>query len=102
MDSNFNSTFRSGTDAPFTATFRIERTASGLDITTLSDSSNGDTITRSTSGFVTSTFNSIAFAHNSDFSVDDIVVNTNIPEPSSLMLLCLAASAFAVIRTRKS
>ncbi|MCD8483120.1 MAG: hypothetical protein LR015_10925 [Verrucomicrobia bacterium] len=81
VGTNFNSDFRTN-EAAFDAVFRIERTATGLDITTL-QSDTGTTVTRSiaAANVATYDFNSLAFAHSGNFTIDDIVVTTNIPEP---------------------
>lgn len=86
IGSNFNSDFRAD-ETTFAAVFRIERTDTGLDITTL-QSDTGATVTRSilAANVATYEFNSIAFAHSGNFTVDDITV-TAIPEPSTYALI---------------
>ncbi|MCC5843624.1 MAG: immunoglobulin domain-containing protein [Verrucomicrobia bacterium] len=78
IGSNYNTTFRNN-DTTFTVTFRIERTDTGLDITTLQWSNSGETITRSLAHASVSSyaFNALGFAHNGDFSVRNIEVMTN-------------------------
>ncbi|MCD8483117.1 MAG: Ig-like domain-containing protein [Verrucomicrobia bacterium] len=79
IGANFNSTMRTS-DAPFTAIFRIERTADGLDITSLQHSNTGATIVRSlpASAVVTWTVNAFSFAHNGNLSVSDIRILSNV------------------------
>lgn len=100
VGTNFNSDFRTN-EAAFDAVFRIERTATGLDITTL-QSDTGTTVTRSllAANVATYTFNSLAFAHSGNFTVDDIVVTSNIPEPGTLALVGIALGSLLLFRRR--
>jgi hypothetical protein len=100
VGSNFNSDFRTN-EADFNAVFRIERTATGLDITTL-QSDTGATVTRSIAdaNVQTYSFNSLAFAHSGNFTVDDIIVTSNIPEPGTLALVGIALGSLLLFRRR--
>jgi hypothetical protein len=102
IGSNFNSDFRTN-EAAFDAVFRIERTETGLDITTL-QSDTGSTVTRSIldDNVQTYSFNALAFAHSGNFTVDDIVVTSNIPEPRVYAALFgLLALGFVAWRRRR-